>query len=217
MPNTVLPRNLTKAYVSWSEHKYQAIKNKTVARVYATKSSIIIITFGSASSQTLQATIKLLHWWISKRASASHNKLVSLAWTLALRSLIISSIQCKTHQIQEVIGIHLLKVWLLKGPQTIWPLPPNPRKRSPFFGFHPSCCSQIQVLNWKLQNSHEHLGWREVEPVGHHLWVNRDPVLVSGEPYITGKHFLSSTLNMWNMLLTGKTLGVSTNSMIWYT
>lgn len=58
---------------------------------------------------------------------------------------------------------------------------------------------------------------RGCSPVGHHLWVNRDPVLVSGEPYITGKHFLSSTLNILNMLLTGKTLGVSTNSMIWYT
>ena len=161
------------------------------------------------------------NWFIGEYPSEHQQAtitLVSLAWTLALRIiLIISSIQCKTHQIQEVIGIHLLCVavcgdfgvaFFFPGPQTNLTSPTqSPPGKNRFFGFHPSCCSQIQVLDWKLQNSHEHLRWWEEEPVGHHLWVNRDPVLVSREPYITGKHFLSSTLNILNMLLTGKTFG----------
>ena len=149
------------------------------------------------------------NWFIGEYPSEHQQAtitLVSLAWTLALRIiLIISSIQCKTHQIQEVIGIHLLCVAVcgdfgvepcFSGPTNMQSDLSHPisTRKEPFFCFpsellQPDPSTQLEApkLSWAPEMV------RGCSPVGHHLWVNRDPVLVSGEPYITGKHFLSST------------------------
>lgn len=149
------------------------------------------------------------NWFIGEYPSEHQQAtitLVSLAWTLALRIiLIISSIQCKTHQIQEVIGIHLLCVAVcgdfgvepcFSGPTNMQSDLSHPisTRKEPFFCFpsellQPDPSTQLEApkLSWAPEMV------RGCSPVGHHLWVNRDPVLVSGEPYITDKHFLSST------------------------